>query len=68
MQLTGKTKIVLLAVAAAAAAYVAGGYGERGEEAVPLPNENYRIPTERPPVEPDRPDLFEEQGLPDDAP
>lgn len=59
-----KATVLLLAVAAAAAAVMAIGRFDRADKEAPLPDENYRIPTERPPVEPDRPDLFEEQGRP----
>lgn len=67
MRSTVRAIIILLAISVGVAAILARGSLDRTEENAPLPNENYRIPTERPPVEPDRPDLFEEQGRPQDT-
>lgn len=67
MRITVKARVLLLAVAAATAAVMAIGLFDRADKEAPLPNENYRIPTERPPVEPDRPDLFEEPGRPEET-
>lgn len=55
-------KLVLAALALAAAAYLASrSPGE--SDAPPLPYEEYRAPVQNPPLEPDRPDLIEEPRI-----
>lgn len=54
-----RTKILLLVILLAALAYVATTIvGE--DEPPPLPYEEHRTPVSNPPVDPNRPDLFEE--------
>jgi len=55
-------KLLLLTLTLAAAAYLISSFSET-DEPRQLPYEDFRAPVRNPPVEPDRPDLFEEPGF-----
>ena len=70
MRSVAKTTVVVLAVSIAAAAIVLAVTGSSGDEQGPpeAAYEDYRIPAGETLVEPDRPDLFEELGSPEEQP
>ena len=64
MRTASRIRLPLLILTLAAAAFLVSSFYD-GREAVRLPYEDHRVPVRSPPVEPDRPDLFEESGFTD---
>ena len=67
MQTTFRTRLLLLVVILVAIATAVSVTG-RDEMQDPLPYEAHRKPVSNPPVDPDRPDLFEEPVIDEQEP
>ncbi|MDX1480262.1 MAG: hypothetical protein R3315_01220 [Woeseiaceae bacterium] len=59
MQRSARTVLVVLVIALAAGTFLAT-VARDDDDVVPLPYEDFRAPTEQPPIASDRPDLWEE--------
>ena len=62
MRSSVRIRFVLLVILIAATAITAAVLGSRVDNEGPQPLIEDRVPAEDPPVDPNRPDLFEEQG------
>lgn len=67
MQATSRTRLLLLVAVLAAIAF-ALSLAMREDEQPPLPYEEHRRPVSNPPVDPNRPDLFEEPVIDEPEP